>query len=202
MRQTHKTKIAVQRSGRLAQPSLEFLYSMGLRFDSNMQNLITPCENCDVEILHLRDDDIPEYVSRGIVDFGIVGENVLYEKDVQVNLLKKLGFCPCWLVIAIPQGSHIRRVEDLEGERIATSYPRLLAQFLGERGIDAAIIRIQGSVEVTPDLNLADAVCDITQTGNTLRDHNLVPLDLVLESQAVLIETPFPRPGRVGFPSL
>lgn len=202
MQGKYKTKIAVQKNGRLAEPSLNFLHSLGLKFESNGRNLITPCDNYEIDILHLRDDDIPEYVCRGIVDFGIVGENVVYEKNVRVNLLKKLGFCPCWLVIAVPKGSHIRRVEDLEGERIATTYPRLLAEFLGERGINAAVITIQGSVEVTPMLNLADAICDITQTGKTLKEHNIIPLITVLESQAVLIETPFPRPERVRFPSL
>ncbi len=202
MQGKYKTKIAVQKNGRLSEPSLNFLYSLGLKFESNDRNLITPCDNYEIDILHLRDDDIPEYVCRGIVDFGIVGENVVYEKNVRVNFLKKLGFCPCWLVIAVPKGSHIRRVEDLEGERIATTYPRLLGEFLGERGINAAVITIQGSVEVTPRLNLADAICDITQTGKTLKEHDIIPLITVLESQAVLIEAPFPRPERVRFPSL
>ncbi len=197
-----KTKIAVQKSGRLAEPSLNFLCSVGLKFKRNRRNLVTPCENCDVEILHLRDDDIPEYVCRSVVDFGIVGENVLYEKNVNVNVIQKLGFCPCSLVVAVPKGSQIRTLGDLEGERIATSYPRLVARFLEEKGINAAIITIRGSVEVTPGLNLADAICDITQTGRTLEDHDLSPLVTVLESQAVLVESPFPKPGRFRFPSL
>lgn len=202
MQGTYKTRVAVQRNGRLAEPSLSFLCSLGLKFQSNQRNLITPCDNCEIDILHLRDDDIPEYVCRGVVDFGIVGENVLYEKNVRVNVLRRLGFCPCSLVIAAPEGSQIRCVESLEGERIATSYPRLLADFLGEKGINAAIITIQGSVEVTPELNLADAICDITETGKTLKDHELVPLATVLESQAVLIETPYPKPDRIRVPGL
>lgn len=202
MQASNRTKIAVQKRGRLAEPSLSFLRSLGLRFNLNERNLVTPCENYDIDILHLRDDDIPEYVCRSVVDFGIVGENVLYEKNVHVNVIKKLGFCPCSLVIAVPRGSQIKALEDLEGERIATSYPRLLAQFLENRRIDAAIITIQGSVEVTPELNLADAICDITETGKTLKDHELVPLATVLESQAVLIETPYPKPDRIRVPGL
>jgi len=202
MQGRNKTKIAVQKSGRLAEPSLHFLYSLGLKFKPNGRSLVTPCENHDIDILHLRDDDIPEYVCRSVVDFGIVGENVLYEKNAHVNILKRLGFCPCSLVIAVPKGSQIQVLEDLEGERIATSYPRLLAKFLEQRGINAAIITIRGSVEVTPTLNLADAICDITQTGRTLKDHDLIPLVTVLESQAVLIESPFPKPDRSKFLTL
>lgn len=201
MQVINKTKIAVQKSGRLTEQSLNFLYSLGLKFRPNGRNLVTPCDNYNIEILHLRDDDIPEYVCRSVVDFGIVGENVLYEKNAQVSILKRLGFCPCSLVIAVPKGFQIKVLEDLEGERIATSYPRLLAKFLEERGINAAIITIRGSVEVTPSLNLADAICDITQTGKTLKEHNLIPLVTVLKSQAVLIESPFPKPDRFKFPS-
>lgn len=196
MSRIDKTRIAVQRSGRLAEPSLNFLHAQGLEFKTNGRNLVTPCDNCQIDILHLRDDDIPEYVCRSVVDYGIVGENVLYEKEVHVSVLKRLGFCSCSLVIAAPKDSQIKALEDLEGERIATSYPRLLAKFLGERGINGAIITIKGSVEVTPSLNLADAVCDITQTGKTLKEHDLIPLVTVLESQAVLIESPFPRVNR------
>lgn len=197
MQASNRTKIAVQKRGRLAEPSLDFLRSLGLRFNPNERSLVTPCENHDIDILHLRDDDIPEYVCRSVVDFGIVGENVLYEKNVPVNVIKRLGFCPCSLVIAAPRGSQIKALEDLEGERIATSYPRLLVDFLEEKGINAAIISIKGSIEVTPTLNLADAICDITQTGRTLKEHDLIPLVTVLESQAVLIESSFPRPDRL-----
>ncbi len=199
MSRIDKTRIAVQRSGRLAGPSLNFLYAQGLKFKPNGRNLVTPCNNYPIDILHLRDDDIPEYVCRSVVDYGIVGENVLYEKEVNVSVLKRLDFCSCSLVIAVPGGSQIKTLEDLEGERIATSYPRLLAKFLGERGINGAIITIKGSVEVTPTLNLADAVCDITQTGKTLKEHDLIPLVTVLESQAVLIESPFPKVNRFKF---
>jgi len=202
MKEMDRTKIAVQKSGRLAEPSLNFLCSQGLNFKPNGRNLITPCENYPIDILHLRDDDIPEYVCRSVVDFGIVGENVLYEKNARVDVLKRLGFCSCSLVIAVPETSPIKVIEDLEGERIATSHPRLLARFLRVKEINAAIITIKGAVEVTPRLNLADAICDITQTGRTIKEHNLIPLVTVFESQAVLIESPFPKRDRFDFPSL
>jgi len=202
MTDTKRTQIAIQKSGRLTDGSVKFLSSRGLRFQRNGRNLITPCDGAPCDVLHLRDDDIPEYVCRSVVDFGIVGENVLYERNVHVRLLKRLGFSPCSLVIAVPQDSSIKVPEDLEGERIATSHPRLLTRFLRERQINAAIITIRGAVEVTPQLNLADAVCDITQTGTTLREHALVPLTTVFESQAVLIESPFPKPDKMNLLSL
>jgi ATP phosphoribosyltransferase len=197
-RQVDRTKIAVQKRGRLVEPSLSFLNSQGLRFKPNGRNLITPCENHPIDILHLRDDDIPEYVFRSVVDYGIVGENVLHEKNADIRILKRLGFCSCSLVIAVPEASPIKALEDLEGERIATSHPRLLSRFLREQGINAAIITIKGAVEVTPQVNLADAVCDITETGRTMREHCLVPLLTVFESQAVLVEPPFPRTDKLN----
>ena len=202
MTDTRRARIAIQKSGRLTDGSVKFLSSRGLRFQRNGRNLITPCDGAPCDVLHLRDDDIPEYVCRSVVDFGIVGENVLYERNVHVRLLKRLGFSPCSLVIAVPQDSSIKVPEDLEGERIATSHPRLLTRFLRERQINAAIITIRGAVEVTPQLNLADAVCDITQTGTTLKEHALVPLTTVFESQAVLIESPFPKPDTMNLLSL
>ena len=202
MNESYRTRVAIQKSGRLTEGSVNFLVSMGLKFQTNGRNLVTPCENIPIDILHLRDDDIPEYVCRSVVDFGIVGENVLYEKNVHVRLLKRLGFSPCSLVIAVPKGSPIKVPEDLEGERIATSHPRLLTRFLKERQINAAIITIRGAVEVAPQLNLADAVCDITQTGRTLKEHDLIPLATVFESQAVLIESPFAKPDKMNLLTL
>jgi len=183
-------RIAVQSHGRLSEPSLEFLRSLGLEFRTNGRVLITSCENLSLDILHLRDDDIPEYVSRQVADFGIVGENVLREKGAKVKVLKKLGFGRCSLVIAVPENSSLRSPADLEGERIATTYPKILAGFLKEKKINAAIIPIEGSVEIAPSLNLADAICDLTQTGKTLKEHHLVPIVKILDSEAVLIESP------------
>lgn len=182
------TTIAIQRRGKLREASQIFLKTKGIDLPEDDLQLVSVCEQSGVRILYLRDDDIPEYVIRGVADYGIVGENVLYENNYDVSVQEKLQFGACRLVIAVPEASSIQSVQDLEGERIATSYPYVLQNYLQAKHIHAAIIPIQGSVELTPELNLADAVCDLTQTGSTLRSHNLRIIETVLESQAVLIK--------------
>jgi ATP phosphoribosyltransferase len=199
MKTPERLRIAVQKSGRLNQGSMDFLVSCGLTFAPNGHSLILPCQNLDLDVLYLRDDDIPEYVSRGVADFGIVGQNVLAEKEFEPKILKKFDFGKCRLMIAAPADSVIKNPKDLEGERIATSYPKLLTDYLKKEKLEAAIIPISGSVEITPDLNLADAICDIVQTGTTLKAHNLVPLFTILESQAVLIESPINKQAKANF---
>lgn len=184
-------KIAIQNNGRLSDGSISFLRSLGLKFDSNGRNLITWCKNFDLCILYVRNSDIPEYVECGVADFGIVGENVLCEKLSSLNVVKKLGFGSCRLVIAAPEDSNIETVYDLNGRRIATSYPESLSVFLRKYGVDSVIVRLNGSVEIAPGLNIAEAVCDITQTGRTLAENNLKPVIEILKSQAVLVESPF-----------
>lgn len=186
--------IAIQRRGKLRELSQEFLQRRGITLTEDDSALVSVCEQSGVRILYLRDDDIPEYVIRGVADYGIVGENVLSENNYPVDILEKLQSGNCALVIAVPNDSSIQSVQDLEGERIATSYPYLLQQYLRTNQVHAAIIPIQGSVELTPELNLADAVCDLTQTGNTLRAHNLRIIETILESQAVLIKNPAVNP--------
>lgn len=183
-------RIAIQSKGRLCDPSIEFLHSVGLEFTPNGRNCMTSCKNYPVDIFYLRDDDIPEYVMRGAVDFGIVGENVLLEKNAWVKIYKKLDFGGCSVVIAIPENSSITSVQELDGTRIATSYPNVLARFLKNQNIEATIINLKGSVEIAPTLNLADAICDITQSGKTLKDNGLKPLITIFESQAVFIQKP------------
>lgn len=185
-----RQRIAIQKSGRLHKASMDFLMLRGLSFQPNGKSLIHPCDNFDIDLLYLRDDDIPEYVSRGVADFGIVGENVLAEKGIELPLVKKLGFGECKLVIAAPSDARIREPSDLGGKRIATSYPNLLSAYLTREGISASIVPISGSAEVTPELDLADAICDIVQTGSTLKAHDLVPLFTIMESQAVLVTSP------------
>ena len=202
MSTTDRLKIAIQKSGRLNPPSLALLASLGLEFLPSGNALLQPCRNADLDLLFLRDDDIPEYVSRGVADFAIVGENVLLEKQATVEVVRRLDFGRCRLVIAVPEASEIRDPRDLEGERIATTYPHLLARYLKREHIDAAIIPISGSVEITPELNLADAVCDIVQTGNTLTAHRLRPLVTILESRAVLIGSPLRKKSKEPFLSL
>lgn len=183
-------KIAVQKKGRLSEPSKKFLASLGLDFSDNDKKLSIPCKNKAVDIIKVRDNDIPKYVSQSIVDFGIVGLDVLEESGGKAKIVKKLGFCACKLVIAAPADSAIKTLKDLNGKRIATSYPNILKNFLRRNKISSKIVFTQGSVELAPYLQAADAVCDITQTGSTLRQFDLVPFKTVLESQAVLIESP------------
>jgi len=187
MKNSKPLKIAIQSSGRLSSQSKLFLKSLGIEFEIQDRELITKTGE-DIEILSVRDDDIPQYISQGVADFGIVGENVLYEQESKLKIVKKLDFCKCSLVIAVAKNSKIRKLADLENERIATSYPNILKSFLKEKGIKASIITIKGSVEVTPRINLADGICDLTQTGETINKNGLRILTTLLESQAVLIE--------------
>lgn len=184
-------RIALQSKGRLAEPSQAYMRSLGLNFSSISRSCIARCENRAIEIIFLRDDDIPEYVERGVADFGIVGENVLLEKRVRVNILKRLGFGQCSIVIAVPQKSSTHKMIQLDGMRIATTYPDILEQFLQIQNVKAEIIPIKGSAEIAPSLDLADAICDLMQTGETLKANNLRPLCTIFESQAVLIQTPY-----------
>ncbi len=186
-------RIAIQSSGRLRDGSLQYLESFGLQFEFTDRSLITKAKNFDLELLSVRDDDIPQYITQGVADYGIVGENVLYEEQPNANVIEKLNFCQCSLVIAVPTESSIQSIEDLQNERIATSYPNILAKFLKDNGIKSAIIPIKGSVEITPQLNLADAICDLTQTGTTLKQNGLRILATVCESEAVLITSPINR---------
>lgn len=188
MTKIKKVRIAIQKNGRLREASLLFLNSIGLKFDlGNNGRFIAPCLNKNLEILLVRNIDIPEYVKNGAADFGIAGQNVLYERRDKIKVLRKLGFGNCKLIIAVPRGGSIKTVRDLDGERIATSYPYSLKKFLAERGLNASVITIKGSVEITPEIGLADAICDITQTGKTLREHQLRVLTTIMKSEAVLI---------------
>lgn len=184
-------KIAIQKSGRLNEKSVELLKNCGLSFENYKSSLISPVSNFPLEILFLRDDDIPEYVQDGIADLGIVGENVINETEVNVSYLQRLGFGKCSLKIAVPNNSGIKHVNELSGKSIATTYPVILGKFLKKHGIDAEIRTISGSVEISPGLGLSDAICDLVSTGGTLKSNGLVPFADVMSSEAVLI-------GRAG----
>lgn len=200
MLKTKKIRIAIQKNGRLCEASLLYLKTVGLKFNlENSGRYIVPCFNKDLDLLLVRNSDIPEYVKNGVADFGIVGRNVLYEHKEKFKVLCKLGFGLCKLIIAVPSDGSIKTVRDLGGERIATSYPSSLKKFLAERRINASVITINGSVEIAPEIGLADAVCDITQTGNTLKQYGLKPIVAILESEAVLIESPFENKKKAEF---
>lgn len=184
-------RIAIQKSGRLREDSRKFLATCGVKITKQDEKVfVVPCNDGEIEILFVRYGDIPQYVESGAADYGIVGENILYEENVKVHVVRKLGFGFCKLIIASPVKSNINSVEDLEGERIATSYPNSLRKFLRKNGLSAAIVKIQGAVEAAPVIGLADAVCDITQSGTTLKANNLKIIAEIIESQAVLIESP------------
>lgn len=184
-------RIAIQSKGKLLEDSLRFLAERGLRFTLPQRAYIVACTNAPLDLIFLRDDDIPTYVERGVADFGIVGENVLFEKNRPVQVFKELSFGFCKLVIAVPSNCKALLIEDLAGMSIATAYPSLLKRFLDKENVSATIIKLAGSVEIAPRIGFADAVCDLTQTGNTLRENGLRPIATVLESQAVLIRSPF-----------
>ena len=180
-------KIAIQKSGRLNEKSVELLKNCGLNFENYKSSLISPVSNFPLEILFLRDDDIPEYVQDGIADLGIVGENVIEETEVDVTYLQRLGFGKCSLKIAVPNNNSITELNQLNGRSIATTYPVILGKFLKKQGIQSDIRTISGSVEISPGLGLADAICDLVSTGGTLKSNGLIPFADVMSSEAVLI---------------
>jgi len=180
-------KIAIQKSGRLNEKSVEILKNCGLSFENYKSSLISTVTNFPLEILFLRDDDIPEYVQDGIADLGIVGENVIVEAGADVTYLQRLGFGKCTLKIAIPNESPITDLSELAGKAIATSYPVILEKYLKENNVDAEVRTISGSVEIGPGLGLSDAICDIVSTGGTLKSNGLKPFSEVMKSEAILI---------------
>jgi ATP phosphoribosyltransferase len=183
-------RLAIQKEGRLTDDTLALLRSIGLEFESFRRRLFSNCRNFPLALLHTRDDDIPEYVSAGTVDLGIVGRNLLHEEGVTVEELMPLGFGYCSLVVAVPKDSAITRVEDLSGTKIATSYPRSAQRFFDEQGVPVEIITISGSVEVAPLLGLSSAIVDLTATGSSLVLNDLRPIRTILESEAVLAAHP------------
>ncbi len=182
-------KIAIQKSGRLNEKSVEILKNCGLSFENYKSSLISKVGNFPLEILFLRDDDIPEYVQDGIADLGIVGENIIIETNANVSYLQKLGFGKCSLKIAIKNTCEISEIKELEGKAIATSYPVILSRYLKANQINAQIRNISGSVEIGPGLGLSDAIFDIVSTGSTLKNNGLKPFVSVMDSEAVLIST-------------
>ncbi|MBS1636312.1 MAG: ATP phosphoribosyltransferase [Bacteroidetes bacterium] len=182
-----KLKIAIQKSGRLYDESVELIRSCGIQISNPNGRLKTEASNFPLELLFLRDDDIPQYVEDGVADAGIVGENVLLEKQKSVVICNRLGFGRCRLSIAVNKSAAYKSLDDLQGKKIATSYPMVLTNFLRENGIDAEIHEISGSVEIAPGIGLADAICDLVSTGSTLLSNGLREADVILRSEALLI---------------
>jgi ATP phosphoribosyltransferase len=183
-------RMAVQRSGRLTQDSLDLLHAIGLQFESYGQRLFSHCRNFPLSILYGRDDDIPGYVGLGTVDLGIVGRNLIHEENVTAVELAPLGFGFCALVVATMRDAPFSSPEQLLHARIATSYPHSARHYFQELGGDPEIVTISGSVEVAPSLGLADAIVELTATGSTLLLNDLRPIATILESEAVLVANP------------
>jgi ATP phosphoribosyltransferase len=183
----NKLKIAIQKSGRLYDDSVKLLKDCGIDLKNGVNKLKAECDNFPMEIYFLRDDDIPQYVEDAVADIGIVGENVLYEKNKRAEIVEQLGFGKCRLSVAIRRGEEYDGVGFLRGKRIATSYPVLVQQFLDKNGVQAEIQEISGSVEIAPGIGLADAIVDLVSSGSTLFMNGLKEVEPVLKSQAVLI---------------
>lgn len=182
-----KLKIAIQKSGRLNEDSIRLLKEAGIEFNNGLNKLKAEAYNFPLEVFFLRDDDIPQYVEDGIADIGIVGENVLIEKNKKVSIVDKLGFGKCRLSIAIPKNEKYKSIQDLEGKRIATSYSVILSKFLKKNKINAEIHEISGSVEIAPSIGLANAICDLVSSGSTLFTNGLKETEVILKSEAVLV---------------
>lgn len=182
-------RIAIQTKGRLNEESEELIRECGIKLTVGKRQLLSPAKNFPVEILYLRDDDIPETVADGVADVGIVGENEMLEKDKNVVLSKRLGFSKCRLSLAIPKGETYNGPEWFEGKTVATSYPVILQNFFDKKGIKASIHVITGSVEIAPGIGLADGIFDIVSSGGTLVSNGLKEVEVVTPSEAVLIST-------------
>jgi ATP phosphoribosyltransferase len=182
-----KIKIAIQKSGRLSEKSLELLGECGIKVVNGNRKLKTDARNFPMEILFLRDDDIPQYVEQGVADIGILGENEVREKEKNVNIVEKLGFGTCRLSLAIPKDENYTGLNYFNNKRIATSYPKILKKFFSEKGINVKIEEIGGSVEIATGIGLADGIFDIVSTGSTLIMNGLKEVDTILRSEAVMI---------------
>ena len=185
-----KIRIAIQKSGRLNEQSLQLLKDCGISINNGKDQLKATARNFPLEVLYLRNGDIPQYLRDGVVDIAILGENTLIEKGTDLTIVERLGFSKCKVSLAIPKGDEYTSIQDLEGKRIATSYPNTVNQYLESKGVTAELHIINGSVEIAPNIGLADAICDIVSSGNTLFKNNLKEVEQMLTSEAVLTVSP------------
>ncbi|WP_283636551.1 ATP phosphoribosyltransferase [Aquaticitalea lipolytica] len=185
-----KLKIAVQKSGRLHDDSMKILNDVGISIDNGKDQLKALAKNFPIEVFYLRNSDIPQYLRDGVVDAAIIGENILIEKGSEIAIVEKLGFSTCKVSVAVPKSSKYKSVQDLQGKRIATSYPNTVNQFLEQNNITANLHIINGSVEIAPNIGLADAIVDIVSSGSTLFKNNLKEVEVLLKSEAVLAVSP------------
>lgn len=182
-----KIRIAIQKSGRLSEKSLNLLKEAGISLNNGSRKLRSVAQSFPLEVIYLRDDDIPKYVEDGVADIGIVGENEYAEKECEVDLVERLGYSRCRLSIAIPKSEDYKGIEDLQGKKIATSYPVILRNFLAEHGVSADIHFLSGSVEIGPSIGVSDAIFDIVSSGSTLISNGLKEVEVAMKSEAVVI---------------
>jgi ATP phosphoribosyltransferase len=203
MDRQERLRIAVQKSGRLTDESLDLLHRCGLKFSRGKDQLMCYGENMPLDVLFVRDDDIPDLVQEDVCDLGLVGLNVLEEKRLamaargtppRIEVLQKLDFGRCRLVLAVPEDFRYENLRSIAGKRIATTYPNVLARFLRDNDIDAHVVTLSGAVEIAPRLGRADVICDLVSTGSTLSANHLREVAVVLESQAALVRTPVALP--------
>lgn len=185
-----KLNIAIQKSGRLNEQSLKLLKDCGISIDNGRDQLKVTASNFPIEVLFLRNGDIPQYLRDGVVDLAIIGENLLHEKGEDLPIVERLGFSKCRVSMAVPKNEFYHSVDDLQGKKIATSYPNTVKKFLKENKVEAELHIISGSVEIAPNIGLADAICDIVSSGSTLFKNNLKETDVILKSEAVLATSP------------
>ena len=183
-------RIAVQKSGRLNEDSMRILKDIGISIDNGKDQLKASARDFPVEVFYLRNGDIPQYLRDGVVDAAIIGENVLIEKGSDLSFVERLGFSKCKVSIAVPKDSEANSLKDLAGKRIATSYPETVKSFLKKQNIDAQLHIINGSVEIAPNIGLADGICDIVSSGSTLFKNGLKEIEVLLKSEAVLAVSP------------
>lgn len=180
-------KLAIQKSGRLSEKSLQLLEECGIKLSNSTRKLKTTASNFPIEVLFLRDDDIPQYVEQGVAHIGILGENEVWEKDKKVDVIEQLGFAGCRMSLAIPKDEKYTDSTYFQGKKIATSYPKILSKYFAEKNINVEIEEIGGSVEIATGIGLADGIFDIVSTGSTLLMNGLKEVETVVKSQAVLI---------------
>lgn len=186
----NKLKIAIQKSGRLNEDSLKLLKDCGIKIDNGIDQLKVASTNFPLEVFFLRNSDIPQYLEDGVVDIAIVGENLLIEEQKELKIETLLGFSKCKLSIAVPKGANYININDLEGKKIATSYPNTLKSYLAKNNVKAELHIISGSVEIAPNIGLADAICDLVSSGNTLFKNGLEEKEIILKSEACLVVSP------------
>jgi len=179
-------KIAIQKAGRLNEDYMQILKDCGISIDNGQDQLKASAKNFPIEVLYLRNGDIPQYLRDGVVDAAIIGENLLIEKGNDLRIVERLGFSKCRVCIAVPKDVDYQSVQDLQEKRIATSYPNTVNNYLSKFGVKAELHIINGSVEIAPNIGLADAICDIVSSGNTLFKNNLKEVEVMMESEAVL----------------